>query len=137
MTRQPSTTYSIEKEAHLADARMGKLRVSDNEVSTPVLWLGHRVGGNPKPWQAFHLPGVLMNAWDILSTGRASQKVRKAGIREYLNLETSCATFLDSGGYLYLKRDDIKPDPLKVLGLYEDSAPTVGAVLDYPLEYPL
>jgi len=134
MTRQPSTTYSIEKEAHLADARMGKLRVSDNEVSTPVLWLGHRVGGNPKPWQAFHLPGVLMNAWDILSTGRASQKVRKAGIREYLNLETSCATFLDSGGYLYLKRDDIEPDPLKVLGLYEDSAPTVGAVLDYPLD---
>jgi len=132
MTRQPSTTYNIEKEAHLADARVGKLRVGDNEVSTPILWLGHRVGGNPKPWQAFHLPGVLMNAWDILSTGQASQKVRRAGIQKYL--ETSCATFLDSGGYLYLKRDDIEPDPLKVLGLYEDSAPTIGAVLDYPLD---
>jgi 7-cyano-7-deazaguanine tRNA-ribosyltransferase len=134
MARQPSGTFNIEKKALLTDARIGKLRVSGDEVSTPVLWLGHRVGGNPKPWQAFHLPGVLMNAWDILSTGQASQKARKAGLNQYLGLDTSCPTLLDSGGYLYLKRDDVSADPCEVLKLYEDLAPTIGAILDYPLD---
>jgi 7-cyano-7-deazaguanine tRNA-ribosyltransferase len=134
MKPQHSALYAVEKEAYSSDARTGRLKVGNDEVSTPILWLGHRVRGNPKPWQAFHLPGVLMNAWDILSTGQASENIRKAGIQEYLNLGISCATFLDSGGYLYLKRDDVRPDPLEILGLYEDSAPTIGAILDHPLD---
>ena len=129
-----STAYEVEKKGPSSKARVGRLKIGDKEVLTPILWLGHRARGNPKPWQVFRLPGVLMNAWDILSTNQVSQKVREVGIQEYLNLETSSATFLDSGGYLYLKRDDVKPDPLQILGLYEDSAPTIGAVLDHPLD---
>jgi queuine/archaeosine tRNA-ribosyltransferase len=75
-----------------------------------------------------------MNAWDILSTGQASQYVREVGIQEYLNLENPCATFLDSGGFLYLKRKNISPDPLNILNLYKDAAPTIGAILDYPFD---
>ena len=134
MRPQRSTLYTVEKTAHLVDARIGKLRIGDTEVLTPILWLGHRVGGNPKPWQAFRLPGVLMNALDILSNSQASQKARKIGINQYLSLAMSYPTLLDSGGYLYLKRGNVKADPCEVLKLYEDLAPTIGAVLDYPLD---
>jgi len=126
--------YKIEKKARAIVARIGKLKIGDTEISTPVLWLGHRVGGTPKPWQAFHLPGVLMNALDIFTTGQASQKARKAGINGYLGLDPSCPTLLDSGGYLYLKRNDLEADPYDILNLYEDLAPTIGAILDYPLD---
>jgi len=131
---QHSAVYKVEKEDHSAKARIVKLWVSGKKILAPVLWLGHRVGGDPKPWKVFSLPGVLMNAWDILSTGQTSKKIREAGIEGYLNLETSCATFLDSGGYLYLKQGKINLDPLEILSLYEDSTPTIGAILDYPLD---
>lgn len=126
-------TYEIKK-VGLTRARIGELRVGDCKVLTPILWLGHRAGGTPRPWQAFHLPGVLMNAWDILSTGQASQEARKAGIHQYLGLDKSCPALLDSGGYLYLKRNDVKADPCEILALYEDLNPTIGVVLDYPLD---
>jgi len=134
MKPQCSALYKVEKKACAIDARIGKLRAGDIDISTPILWLGHRVGGNPKPWQAFHLPGVLMNALDIFATGQASQKAREAGINRYLGLEPSCPTLLDSGGYLYLKRNDLKADPCDILDLYEDLAPTIGAILDHPLD---
>ncbi|MEM2125660.1 MAG: hypothetical protein QXQ53_04615 [Candidatus Methanosuratincola sp.] len=124
----------MEKKAGSTQARIGKLRVGDHEMVTPILWLGHRVGGTPRPWQAFHLPGVLMNAWDILSTGEACQKAREAGINQYLGLDNSCPTLLDSGGYLYLKRNDVKVGPCEVLDLYEDLNPTIGVILDHPLD---
>jgi len=126
--------YIIEDKAHPTNARIGKLKIMDIEISTPILWLGHRVGGNPKPWQTFPLPGVLMNAWDILSTGTTSQRARTTGLNRYLGLDASCPTLLDSGGYLYLKRDDVKADPCEILSLYEDLIPTIGAILDYPLD---
>jgi 7-cyano-7-deazaguanine tRNA-ribosyltransferase len=134
MKLQRSALYEVEKKTRSTDARIGKLVVGDTEISTPILWLGHRVGGTPKPWQAFHLPGVLMNALDIFVTGQASQKARGAGINQYLGLDPSCPTLLDSGGYLYLKRNDLKADPCDILNLYEDLAPTIGAILDYPLD---
>jgi 7-cyano-7-deazaguanine tRNA-ribosyltransferase len=134
MKPQSSARFEFEKNVRPANAHSGKLRVGDSEIATPILWLGHRVGGKPRPWQVFRLPGLLMNAWDILSTGQASQKVREDGINEYLGLDPSCPTLLDSGGYLYLKRGNLKVDPCDVLKLYMDLAPTIGAVLDYPLD---
>ncbi len=134
MDLRPATLYQLEKKDTSARARIGTLRVGDREISTPLLWLGHRVGGTPRPWQAFRLPGVLMNAWDILSASMVCQKIREYGIDQYLGLDQSCPILLDSGGYLYLKRNDIEADPCKVLKLYEELNPTIGAVLDYPLD---
>lgn len=134
MPIQQSGRYSVEKEDRSSQARTARLMVGDRELTTPILWLGHRVGGEPKPWQAFQLPGVLMNAWDILASGRAAIKVREAGLSSYLGLDRSSAVLLDSGGYLYLKRDDMEANLYEILELYEDLVPMIGAVLDYPFD---
>ncbi|MEW6424676.1 MAG: hypothetical protein AB1523_08000 [Bacillota bacterium] len=129
-----SALYKIEIKNCLSKARAGKLEIGNKSIPTPILWLGHRVGGNPKPWQAFRVPGLLMNAWDILSSGQTLKGIQSAGLHQYLGLDTSCSILLDSGGYLYLKRDDVRGDPYTVLRLYEDLTPTICAVLDYPLD---
>ena len=117
-----------------AGARTGQLKLGSFAIPTPILWLGHSVGGTPQPWRAFHIPGVLMNAWDLLSAGRALERARCDGLHAHLGLDDSCPVLLDSGGYLYLKRSGMQADPRRVLGLYKDLHPCIGAVLDYPFD---
>ena len=134
MGHQERAFYGVAKKAQSSDARAGALQVNGTEVRTPILWLGHRLGGKPRPWQAFSLPGVLVNAWQILSTGRVPRQASAYRVQECRDLMSSSPVLIDSGGYLYLRREDFRPDPLEILDLYEDLSPAIGAVLDCPLD---
>ena len=134
MDHQHGALYCTVKRAESSHARAGVLRVDGTEVQTPILWLGHRLGGKPRPWQAFSLPGVLVNAWQVLSMRRVPRQASPYRVQECRDLMTSSPVLIDSGGYLYLKREDFRPDPLEILQLYEDLNPAIGAVLDCPLD---
>ncbi len=132
--RAEAANFEVTRQARGSAARCGVFCVSGQSLATPALWLGHRVGGMPRPWQAFDLPGLLMNACDIISTGRTLSKARDSGLNDYLGLPRSTPVLLDSGGYLYLKRERMDADPVEVLHLYEDLGPSIGVVLDHPLD---
>lgn len=129
-----ATVFVVTHRERTSSARVGALLTAGCPLATPALWLGHRVGGTPRPWHSFELPGVLMNACDILLTGRTAERARTLGLNEYLGLPASMPVLLDSGGYLYLKRSRFEADPAEVLQLYEELQPTIGVVLDHPLD---
>ncbi|KAF5065578.1 Queuine tRNA-ribosyltransferase [anaerobic digester metagenome] len=111
-------------------SRRGKALINDKKIQTPALWLGHVMGGTPHPWKFLNINTVIVNAADILRTKTNTTSACEKGIHKHLNFDG--AILMDSGGFLFQKRDEIDIDPISIIELYEKSKPDLGVILDHP-----
>lgn len=100
--------------------------------SNPFLWLSQPIGGTPKPWRYFKIDGLLVNAYEILSGAGINRRVREKKIGKYLGFDGP--VMMDSGGYLFLKKNTIGVSPEHLMWLYEETKPNVAVVLDHPID---
>lgn len=111
-------------------SKLGILKINNKKLETPSLWLGHPIDLTPKPWESIKLKNLMLNAYYILKKPSAYEKICKMGVHDYLNFNG--LVMMDSGGFLFQKKDEMQLDPLKVLDLYEKSKPDIGVILDHP-----
>lgn len=123
--------FEIEYEDDYTFARKGILRVNNKTVETPLLWLGHTIKGNPKPWKSFPMETLLVNAYDIVSHPNACQSIQKNGIHRFLAYNG--LVMMDSGGFLFQQKNKLDVSPNTILDLYHLANPDIGVILDYPL----
>lgn len=97
----------------------------------PFLWFLQRIDGYPKPWMFFKIDGLMVNAYEILKKNSKKEKVKTVGIHNYLNFKGPI--MMDSGGYLFLRNDNLDVNAETILKLYKESKPDIGVVLDHPL----
>ena len=74
----------------------------------------------------------MVNAYFILKKAKTYEKIVDMGIHKYLDYDG--LVMMDSGGYLFQKKEEMDLDPIKVLDLYENSKPDIGVVLDHPFD---
>ncbi len=98
---------------------------------TPFLWFTQTLNGAPKPWLYFKIDGLMVNAYEILQNKSANEKIRGEGIHEYTKFDD--LIMMDSGGFLFMKKESVDVTPEMILRLYEDSEPNFGVILDHPL----
>jgi len=82
--------------------RVGKLRIRDRRISTPSMFLGQSIKSPVSPWtDGVPADGVLLNAYEILSSNKFRNIAEERGIKEIAKHKN---VILDSGGFLYLKK---------------------------------
>ena len=113
-------------------SRLGKLKINNKKLDTPSLFLGHLMDHKPKLWETSKLDNLMVNAYFILKKASTYNKIVEMGIHKYLDYEG--LVMMDSGGYLFQKKEEMDLDPLKVLDLYENYRPDIGVVLDHPFD---
>ena len=113
-------------------ARKGKLKINGKTIDTPTLWIGHTIGGKPEPWKSFPVDNLLVNAYEILKKPSVFGEINKKGIHKYLDFDG--LVLMDSGGFLFQKKNDIDVDASTILQLYHDSDPDIGVILDDPFD---
>jgi len=123
--------FEIEYEDEYTSARKGILRVNNKTVDTPVLWLSHTIKDNLKPWGNFPIKTLLVNAYEIASRSSAYQSIQKNGIHRFLAYDG--LVMMDSGGFLFQKKNEIDVSPDTILNLYHLAKPDIGVILDHPL----
>ncbi|HEC88415.1 MAG TPA: hypothetical protein ENI52_03770 [Thermoplasmata archaeon] len=113
-------------------ARKGTLKISHRTIDTPILWIGHQIGGIPKPWESFPLKTLIMNACDIIDHPKAYRSISRKGIHKFLNFDGM--VMIDSGGFLFQKKNRLDVAPSDILDLYHMAKPELCVVLDHPLD---
>ncbi|MFQ6109778.1 MAG: hypothetical protein ACE5L7_09540, partial [Candidatus Aminicenantales bacterium] len=94
--------------------------------------MGHQIGGIPVPWkEKIKIDGVMVNAFEILTSQSNTEKICSVGVHNFLDYEGPI--FMDSGGFLLQKISDSPIKAIDVLNLYKSSTPDLGAVLDHPI----
>jgi tRNA-guanine family transglycosylase len=126
----PNVKFQIEHIDEKLFGRGGTLHINGKKVETPVLWLGHVMGGSPHPWKEFKMDSLIVNAYDILRNKKALEAICEKGIHNYLDFKGS--VLMDSGGFLFQKKNEIDVDPSLISDLYERSSPDLGVILDHP-----
>ncbi|MHA1505884.1 MAG: tRNA-guanine transglycosylase [Candidatus Asgardarchaeia archaeon] len=97
----------------------------------PFLWFTQTIHGRPKPWEYFEIDGLMFNAYEILNKPYVKREVIGVGIHNYVKFKK--LVMMDSGGFLFMKKDEMNVNPIKIIDLYEKSKPNFGVVLDYPI----
>jgi len=123
--------FNIEQYDENLFSRQGTLKINGKKIETPLLWLGHVIGGVPLPWREFEIETLIVNAYDILRNKKASETISEDGIHRYLDFKGSI--LMDSGGFLFQKKEIIDIKPSAILELYKNSCPDIGVILDHPL----
>ena len=99
----------------------GRVRISD----PPLLWLGDLIGARPSPWEDFHVPGLMLNAYQIIGMNR-----RAESYAELLSRFSGIPLMIDSGGFNFLKNPKYCPvDGIEVYGpsqAFEEFVPGLG-----------
>jgi tRNA-guanine family transglycosylase len=115
-------------------ARLGKLHINRWEVETPILWLGHNLKGPIYPWRAddSNVPGVLVNACQILERQNVLERVQTVGIQEFLDYPGP--VMMDSGGFRFQSRPGISVSTDEIMSLYQDAGVDIGVILDHPFD---
>ena len=113
-------------------SKLGELKINKKKLETPSLWLGHLIDHKPKLWETSNLDNIMVNAYYIIKKASSYEKICDMGIHNYLNFDG--LVMMDSGGFLFQKKEEMGLDPLKVLDLYEKSKPDIGVVLDHPFD---
>lgn len=124
--------FNIDYQDKKIFSRKGNLKINGRSIETPALWLGHVIGGLPRPWEVFPMKKLIVNAHDILKRPTICEEICKKGIHKYLNFDG--LVLMDSGGFLFQKKEKIDIEPSNILELYEKSKPDIGVVLDHPLD---
>jgi len=112
-------------------ARSGQLTAGTKIVSTPIVFLGYRLGDKPRAWRSIRIQSLMPNAYDLLRNDRRSRDVLEHGIHNFLDYNG--LVMMDSGGYYFQKEGKVSVNVDTVLNLYEKSLPDIGVVLDFPL----
>ncbi len=112
-------------------SRRCSLRINNRSIKTPLLWLGHPIGFEPRPWEHFPMDTLMVNAYDILMKPKIYNKVCETGIHKFLNFDG--LVMMDSGGFIFQKKEELDVEPSKIIELYEKAGPDIGVVLDHPL----
>lgn len=113
-------------------SQLGSLNANNKKLETPSLWLGHVIGSKPRIWENMSVKNVMVNAYNILKKPSACESIKKIGIHNHLNFDG--LIMMDSGGFLFQKKEEIDIDSEVILELYEDSKPDIGVVLDHPFD---
>jgi len=95
------------------------------------LVLGTPIDAVPRPWQAIRFPGIMVNAYDILSSRRSLSELRGRGLRRFLGIDDDVELWIDSGGYQFLKKG-IRVRVDKIARLYREIDADYYVSLDYP-----
>jgi 7-cyano-7-deazaguanine tRNA-ribosyltransferase len=95
------------------------------------LILGTPLNAVPRPWERIRFPGVMVNAYEILTNSRRRSEVRGRGLRKLLGIGDDVELWIDSGGYQFLRRG-IRPNPEKIIRLYKEVDADYYVSLDYP-----
>lgn len=134
MSRGHAPTFRRVKQDKTTAARVGVLRVNGFVVETPILWLGHDFdGGSVRLWNedGLDVPGLLLNACQILEKPLVANMIRKNGARGYLGY--AGPIMMDSGGFLFQMRTKMTVRPQTISDLVAASGTDIGVVLDHPL----
>lgn len=101
-------------------------------IKYPMLWFSQIVGAKGStPWKYFKVDGVLMNAYDFMQHPYAFRKVQEQKIHKYLGFNGP--VLMDSGGFLFMKKNDMDVTAKEIIDFYETTKPNFGVVLDHPL----
>lgn len=112
-------------------SRRCNLTINKKHIKTPLLWLGYPIGFPPEPWKHFSLDTLMVNAYDILIKPKLYDKICKKGIHKFLDFNG--LIMMDSGGFIFQKKEKLDIEPSQIIELYEKSKPDIGVVLDHPL----
>jgi len=94
------------------------------------LVLGTPLNAVPQPWHVIPFKGVMVNAYELLASGKRSE-FRGRGLRRFLGIDDDVELWLDSGGYQFLNNGRT-PDPQKIIRIYREIDADYYVSLDYP-----
>ncbi len=87
------------------------------------------------PWKHFDVDGIILNACDILSNPTFHSRLKKnGGLSPLLSNEERINIILDSGGFLFQKREDISVKVEDLIDLIKAAEPCFSYALDHPLD---
>jgi len=114
-------------------ARNNLLRIGKKNLKTPTMFFGQPVNGTPNPWEHFDVDGILLNAFHILEKQNELRKIKECkSLTKYLNAKPKTSIMIDSGGFLFQKKEIMDVDCKEILRLYNEIKPDIGVVLDHP-----
>jgi len=129
--------FRIIKEDIATNARLGLLQLKDYSIETPILFLGTILNGKPEPWKYFEsrkipveVPGMIINAYEILKSETRKKNIFELGIKEYLGFSNTL--FMDSGGFLIQKNQKFDISVDDVLEVYRKTSADIIVTLDHP-----
>ena len=126
--------FSIKHKSSHFGARTGELIINSIRLKTPFIWFGHTFRGAPRLWDYFPVKSIMLNTADILLDKTNYNNYNKnKSIRDYFNYNG--LLMMDSGGYIFQKKNKISIDKKDVFDIYNDSRPDICVVLDHPLDY--
>lgn len=102
-----------------------------NDLEFPRIWFSQIRRTSTKPWKLFKVDGVLMNAYEFLQNNKAYDSVTNKGIHK--EIEYAGPIMMDSGGFFFMKKNEIDITPKDIISFYEKTKPNFGVVLDHPL----
>lgn len=101
------------------------------KLKFPFLWLTQLSNLYPKPWDYFEVEGVMLNAYEILKNPRIAERMREQKVHKYLKFTGQIA--IDSGGFLFMKHNEVPISPAELVELYEQWKPNFAVSLDHPV----
>jgi len=127
--------FEILREDHLS--RIGKLTTRHGAIKTPIVFPVHNLGAEggwntPRYWDLFtHANTAMFNAYYILRNRRKiREQILSAGsIHSLLGFDG--VTFLDSGGFIRLKKR-ITATQAEILQVQEECGADIASTLDFP-----
>jgi tRNA-guanine family transglycosylase len=134
MSQEKGVTFTEVCRDGGTSARAGILTLNGHTLETPILWLGHNLrGGAVRLWkeQGACVPGLLVNAFQLLKKPLLSRTVQESGIKDYLGFNR--ALLMDSGGYLFQKNARMTVCATRIAEVYRDAEIDIGVALDHPL----
>jgi len=93
------------------------------------LIIGTPINSVPRPWSVLGLPGVMVNAYEILRLGLG--QFRGRGLRRALGIGDEVELWIDSGGYQFLSKGYDVPLE-KIIKVYREVDADYYVSLDIP-----
>ncbi|USG99382.1 tRNA-guanine transglycosylase [Thermococcus argininiproducens] len=101
------------------------------KLNLPFLWLTQTANGVPEPWKYFDVEGIMLNAYEILKKPKIREKMEKYKIHRYLEFKGYIT--IDSGGFLFMKHNEVPLSPIELVEFYERLKPNFAVTLDHPI----
>ena len=128
------TVFMESRRDKCTSARAGVLSINGHNINTPILWLGHNFKGPLNVWEErrVRMPGVLVNACEVMKLPNLDQSVYEPGMHSYLNF--TGPVMMDSGGYLFQKHKRLGISASSIAEIYKEARIDIGVALDHPLD---
>lgn len=97
----------------------------------PLIYLVQSEAGNKvRPWLHFKVDGVMVSAYEFMTSLRKREKVESKGLRDIVEFDGPI--MLDSGGFQHLKGKDVNYTPEDLANFGKKSEAKHLFSLDYP-----